>query len=215
MPSPSSKTEYSYKYRGWKFPTLLFATTSHETIAEAYEIDSILLSEGSLISALNAPAESAGNEDAYQYFFEKVAALGYRVIANHPFQDGNKRLGLWLITSTLEWNGHYLQWQEETEVFIIKFGRGRLSEAGRPETCPGTRLWIKSSFPHPLALTPKSPPWPALGPGRSFGQLLMLALVLEFTDFAASIWGAWVGARSAADRSMPFSSASNASLTLL
>jgi death on curing protein len=131
MPSLSSKDEYSYKYRGWKFPTPLFALTTHEAIAEAYEMDSILLNENLLLSALNAPVESAGGQDAYYYFFEKVAALGYRVIANHPFQDGNKRLGLLLMTQTLEWNGYYLQWSEETAVYIISLvGAGYLEQDG-------------------------------------------------------------------------------------
>lgn len=87
--------------------------------------------EGGLLSALRAPVDSAGGEDAYEYLFEKVAALGYRIIANHPFVDGNKRTALLLMLQTLEWNGHYATWSDETETLVINLvGAGHLKLGG-------------------------------------------------------------------------------------
>ena len=34
-----------------------------------------------------------GGEDLYPSLLEKAAALGFSIIMNHPFVDGNKRTG--------------------------------------------------------------------------------------------------------------------------
>ena len=46
---------------------------------------------GLLESAVARPFQSAFGEDAYPTIFEKAVALFHSLIANHPFQDGNKR----------------------------------------------------------------------------------------------------------------------------
>ncbi|MBS4029538.1 MAG: type II toxin-antitoxin system death-on-curing family toxin [Ignavibacteriales bacterium] len=47
-----------------------------------------------LESAIARPQQSAGGEDAYNDDYEKAAALTESLINNHPFQDGNKRVGI-------------------------------------------------------------------------------------------------------------------------
>jgi death-on-curing protein len=127
----SSRDVYDYKYRGWRFPTLGFALRLHDLILEESGGLPGLKDEGALLSALHAPVDSAGGEDAYYYFFEKVAALGYRVARNHPFTDGNKRTSLGLIFHALKWNGYYLQWSDDAEVIVISLlGAGHLEIAG-------------------------------------------------------------------------------------
>lgn len=49
--------------------------------------------EGLLDSALNAPFQSFGGEDLYPGILEKASRLGYGLVSNHPFVDGNKRAG--------------------------------------------------------------------------------------------------------------------------
>jgi len=49
--------------------------------------------EGLLESALNAPFQSFGDTELYPSLLEKAARLGYGLIKNHPFVDGNKRIG--------------------------------------------------------------------------------------------------------------------------
>ena len=44
-------------------------------------------------SALAAPFQSFGGIDFYPSIEEKAARLGYGLAANHPFHDGNKRIG--------------------------------------------------------------------------------------------------------------------------
>ncbi|XHX76405.1 MAG: type II toxin-antitoxin system death-on-curing family toxin [Stenomitos frigidus ULC029] len=48
---------------------------------------------GLLESAIAQPRMTFGREDLYPSLFEKAAALGFSIIMNHPFVDGNKRTG--------------------------------------------------------------------------------------------------------------------------
>jgi len=47
---------------------------------------------GAIASALSQPKVSVGGQDAYPTLIEKAAALGYSLIRNHGFLDGNKRI---------------------------------------------------------------------------------------------------------------------------
>ena len=48
---------------------------------------------GGLESALAQPRMTFGGEDLYPTIVEKASALGFSLINNHPFVDGNKRIG--------------------------------------------------------------------------------------------------------------------------
>ena len=48
---------------------------------------------GLLDSALAQPSVTFGARDLYPTVFEKAAALGTSLVLNHPFVDGNKRVG--------------------------------------------------------------------------------------------------------------------------
>ena len=52
-----------------------------------------LLHLPALESALAQPQMTFGGEDLYPTLVDKAAALGYALIKNHPFLDGNKRTG--------------------------------------------------------------------------------------------------------------------------
>lgn len=58
-----------------------------------------------LDSALQLPFQTFGGEDLYPSFPEKAARLGYGLIQNHPFADGNKRIGVLAMLTFLELNG--------------------------------------------------------------------------------------------------------------
>ncbi|RPI50844.1 MAG: type II toxin-antitoxin system death-on-curing family toxin, partial [Chloroflexi bacterium] len=47
---------------------------------------------GALESALAQPRMTFLGEDLYPNVVEKAAALGFSLVMNHPFADGNKRL---------------------------------------------------------------------------------------------------------------------------
>ena len=52
-----------------------------------------LRSMDGLESSLAQPLMTFGGEDLYPSLVEKASALGYSLIQNHPFVDGNKRVG--------------------------------------------------------------------------------------------------------------------------
>jgi hypothetical protein len=85
MPSLSSKKTYTYKHRGKAFPTLGASIWLHDRALELAGELSGIKDEGALLSALEAPIRSAGGEDTYFTFFDKVAALGFLIARNHPF----------------------------------------------------------------------------------------------------------------------------------
>lgn len=60
---------------------------------------------GALESAIAQPRMSFAGEDLYPTIVEKAAALGYSIIQNHPFADGNKRTGHAAMETFLLLNG--------------------------------------------------------------------------------------------------------------
>lgn len=52
-----------------------------------------LRDRGALESAVAQPEASFGGEELYPDLASKAAALGHSLIQNHPFVDGNKRIG--------------------------------------------------------------------------------------------------------------------------
>ncbi|HEY7328241.1 MAG TPA: type II toxin-antitoxin system death-on-curing family toxin [Gemmataceae bacterium] len=48
---------------------------------------------GGLDSALAQPQMAFGGQDLYPSLGEKAAALGFSLVCNHPFVNGNKRVG--------------------------------------------------------------------------------------------------------------------------
>ena|SRR5579864_6827641 len=83
---------------------------------------------GYLESALHQSRQTFGGEDLYPSLHEKASALGYALIMNHPFVDGNKRIGLAAIEFFLELNGFSLAADEDDEAdTILNVAKGDLS----------------------------------------------------------------------------------------
>lgn len=60
---------------------------------------------GLLESALLAPFQTFGGADLYPSLFQKAARLGFFLVSNHPFVDGNKRIGVHTMLVFLALNG--------------------------------------------------------------------------------------------------------------
>ena len=58
-----------------------------------------------LESALESAFATFGGQELYPTKQEKGARLGYSLISNHAFVDGNKRLGMYVLLTFLEVNG--------------------------------------------------------------------------------------------------------------
>jgi death-on-curing protein len=77
--------------------------------------------EGLLASALNAPFQTFDGEDVYKTVQAKAAKLGFFLINNHPFIDGNKRIGTLVMLVFLKINGIEIKCTDDE---LIKLGLG-------------------------------------------------------------------------------------------
>jgi len=91
----------------------------HNRILEQHSGSIGIRDKGILESALAQPYMSYGGEELYPTLIEKVAALGFSLINNHPFVDGNKRIGHAAIEVTLLMNGYEIQADVDTQEAII------------------------------------------------------------------------------------------------
>ncbi len=87
-----------------------------------------LRDRGALESAVAQPEASFGGEELYPDLVSKAAALGHSLIQNHPFVDGNKRIGHAVMEVFLLLNGHEINASvEEQEKIIIDAASGKVS----------------------------------------------------------------------------------------
>lgn len=77
--------------------------------------------EGLLDSALNAPFQTFDGEDVYKTIQTKAAKLGFFLVNNHPFIDGNKRIGTLAMLVFLEINGIEIKCTDD-ELIELGFG---------------------------------------------------------------------------------------------
>ena len=83
---------------------------------------------GALESAVSQPRMTFEAADLYPSLAEKAAALAFSLIGNHPFLDGNKRVGHAAMEAFLILNGHELSATlEESEQLVIGVASGSVS----------------------------------------------------------------------------------------
>lgn len=79
-----------------------------------------LRDKGLLQSALAAPFQSFEGLDAFPSLQQKAARLAYGLVKNHPFVDGNKRIGAHAMLVFLALNGIELDYeQKELSALIL------------------------------------------------------------------------------------------------
>lgn len=74
---------------------------------------------GLLESALAMPQTAAFGEDLHPTLHEKAAAYLFHLTKNHPFIDGNKRVGLAVCLAFLALNGVWVQASEDDLVELV------------------------------------------------------------------------------------------------
>ncbi|MBQ8143392.1 MAG: type II toxin-antitoxin system death-on-curing family toxin [Butyricicoccus sp.] len=90
----------------------------HKLIAEETGGSIGVRDEGLLESALESAFAGFGEQEFYPSKEEKGARLGYTLISNHAFVDGNKRIGVYIMLTFLEVNGIRLECTNEEIVEI-------------------------------------------------------------------------------------------------
>ena len=82
---------------------------------------------GALESALAQPRMTFDGDELYPTIVDKAAALGFSLINNHPFVDGNKRIGHAAMEVFLILNGYEIEaGVDEQERVILGVAAGQI-----------------------------------------------------------------------------------------
>ena len=102
----------------------------HKALIETFGGTDGLRDEGMLQSALAAPFQTFDDESIYPSLQAKAAQLGFGLVCNHPFLDGNKRIGAHAMLVFLSINGVELRYEQQELVdIILKIAAGRATRA--------------------------------------------------------------------------------------
>jgi death-on-curing protein len=109
--------------------------TRYLSLAEVLKLHDAIISEtggshglrdlGLLESAVGQPQQTFGGDDLYPSLVAKASALGFSLIKNHPFVDGNKRIGHAAMEAMLMLSGFELSASvnvSEAEVLAVAAG---------------------------------------------------------------------------------------------
>ena len=94
--------------------------------------------DGLLESALESPFQTFDGHDLYPSIIQKAARIGYSLVSNHPFIDGNKRIGIHIMLVFLAINGIDISCTQED---LINIG---LSLADDTMTFEELSVWLSS-----------------------------------------------------------------------
>ncbi|NJM21678.1 MAG: type II toxin-antitoxin system death-on-curing family toxin [Richelia sp. SM1_7_0] len=82
---------------------------------------------GALESALAQPHMTFGGEELYPTLVDKASAIGFSLVMNHPFIDGNKRIGHAAMEVFLVMNGVEIDASvDEQESIFLSLASGKL-----------------------------------------------------------------------------------------
>ena len=96
---------------------------------------------GLLESAVARPHASFGGEDLYPRVIDKAAALCCGLTQNHPFVDGNKRIGVTAMLLVLRRNGVALRYTQQERIDLsLTLAQGLLD-------VPAVVDWIETHTP--------------------------------------------------------------------
>lgn len=99
-------------------------TMHHTLVMDTGGLDG-LRDEGLLDSALAAPFQTFDSSELFQTVQQKAARLACGLVQNHPFLDGNKRIGAHTMLVFLALNGVYLSYtQDELSSVFLKLAAG-------------------------------------------------------------------------------------------
>ncbi len=111
-----------------RYLTLLEVLELHQQVIAQFGGASGLRDRPALESAVAQPAATFAGQELYPTTIDKAAALGFLIIMNHPFIDGNKRTGhaameVFLILNGLEINADV----DEQEQIVQGVASGELN----------------------------------------------------------------------------------------
>jgi death-on-curing protein len=111
------------------FLTLDDILESHQNQIDTYGGSHGIRGIGLLESAIAQPEASFGGQYLHADIFEMAAAYVYHLVMNHPFVDGNKRVGLEAALIFLEMNNENLNASDEELVdLVLKMTAGQIGK---------------------------------------------------------------------------------------
>ncbi len=100
----------------------------------------------SLESAINQPRLTFDQTDLYPDIVKKAAALCFSIVMNHPFIDGNKRVGHAAMEIFLNLNGSDIKGSiDEQEITMLNLAAGNIT---REEFSIWLKSHVKDTTPH-------------------------------------------------------------------
>lgn len=100
----------------------------HQGLVDQFGGSAGLRDRGGLEAAVARPAMTFGGDDLYPDVAAKAAALMHSLVLNHPFLDGNKRIGVHAAEFFLERNGHTLEADDHDLVrFTLAVAEGKVA----------------------------------------------------------------------------------------
>jgi death on curing protein len=116
------------------FLTLDDVLESHQNQIDTYGGSHGIRDLGLLESAIAQPEASYGGQYLHADLFEMASAYLYHLVMNHPFVDGNKRVGLEVGMIFLEINGVSIEASDEELVDLVlstttgQFGKKEIAD---------------------------------------------------------------------------------------
>jgi death-on-curing protein len=85
--------------------------------------------EALLDSALAASFQTFGGVELYPSTMAKIARITYDLVCNHPFLDGNKRIGIYVMMLLLELNHIEVDFTDDDLIHIgLELAQGKMSD---------------------------------------------------------------------------------------
>jgi death on curing protein len=111
----------------------------HRSLIQRYGGSYGIRDHGLLSSALGQAKMTVGGKFAHRTIFDRAAAYGFHICANHPFVDGNKRVAFAVMYLFLARNGYSLEASEQDAYqTMMSVASGQLKK-------PGLAAWLRSS----------------------------------------------------------------------
>ena len=103
----------------------------HDALIEEFGGTEGIRDQGLLASALHTPFATFGDRYLYTSLQVKAAQLGFGLVSNHPFIDGNKRIGAHVMLVFLALNGIELDYKQEDLIdIVLKAASGQTNAQG-------------------------------------------------------------------------------------
>lgn len=100
----------------------------HQHVIKQSGGDAGLLKYAALESAVAQPQMTFGGQELYPDLVSKASALGFFIISNHAFVDGNKRTGLMAMELFLLKNGKEIEADIDAyERIILRIASGQMN----------------------------------------------------------------------------------------